>query len=82
MEWGAVLAALVTAVGGIITTLILAFRKENRSDHADVMEAVQTIGGNVQVIDNKLSQHIQSHSEGTNGRPVKRNPRTKINSSK
>ena len=44
MDWGVVLAALLTAIGGIITTLLMMTRKENREDHAKVMETIERIG--------------------------------------
>jgi hypothetical protein len=70
----AVLAALVTAVGGIITTLLLKFRKENTQDHANVMEILRSVGGNVERIDSKLDSHIDWHlKEATRGEVPKRN---------
>ena len=69
-----VLAALVTAVGGIITTLLLMFRKENTEDHANVMEILRSVGGNVERIDSKLDSHIDWHlKEATGGEVSKRN---------
>jgi hypothetical protein len=69
-----VIAALVTAVGGIITTLLLMFRKENTQDHASVMEILRSVGGNVERIDSKLDSHIDWHlKEATGGEVSKRN---------
>ena len=69
-----VLAALVTAVGGIITTLLLKFRKENTQDHASVMEILRAVGGNVERIDSKLDSHIDWHlKEATGGEVSRRN---------
>ena len=69
-----VLAALVTAVGGIITTLLLMFRKENTEDHANVMEILRSVGGNVERIDSKLDSHIDWHlKEATGGEVSRRN---------
>ena len=45
MDWGVIIAALVTAVGGIVTTLLLKVRKENTNDHASVMEILRSVGG-------------------------------------
>ena len=75
-----VLAALVTAVGGIITTILLKFRSENTQDHATVMDAIRTIGGKVENIDSKLDGHIDWHLQGVpNGKVSTGNksPRTK-----
>ena len=63
-DWSMVIAALVTAVGGIITTILLKFRSENTQDHAMVMDAIRTIGGKVENIDSKLDGHIDWHLKG------------------
>ena len=69
-----VIAALVTAVGGIITTLLLKVRKENTNDHANVMEILRSVGGNVERIDSKLDSHIDWHlKEATRGEVSQRN---------
>ena len=72
-----VLAALVTAVGGIITTILLKVRKENTQDHASVMEILRSVGGNVERIDSKLDAHIDWHlKEATGGEVSNRNQRS------
>lgn len=77
MDWGVVIAALVTAVGGIITSLLLRVRKENTQDHANVMEILRSVGGNVERIDSKLDAHIDWHlKEATGGEVPKRNKTT------
>ncbi len=74
MDWGVVLAALLTAVGGIITTLLMTFRKENRQDHETVMETIERIGGKLDRLDTKLGEHIDWHfKEATNGGVPRRN---------
>lgn len=78
MDWGIVLAALIGLVGTILTTLMMAFRKENHDDHATVMEAIRAISGNVDKIDSKLDSHIDWHLKGdTSGEVPKRNPTRK-----
>lgn len=68
MDWGVVLAALVTAVGGIVTTLLMVFRKENRDDHATVMQTIERIGGKLDSLNTKLGDHIDWHfKEATSG---------------
>jgi hypothetical protein len=59
-----VVAALVTAVGGIITTLLLKVKHENTKDHASVMEILRSVGGKVEKIDSKLDAHIDWHLKG------------------
>ena len=74
MDWGIVVAALVTAVGGIFTTLMVILRKENSEDHALVMRSVDRMSGKLDGVSNKLTSHIQWHLEGTSSeRPTERN---------
>jgi len=80
MDWGIVVAALITAVGGIMTTLMMVMRKENTQDHAKVVDALEMLSGNVTTIGTKLDGHIDWHLKGVpNGKVSSRNqsPRTK-----
>ena len=80
MDWGIVVAALITAVGGVMTTLMLVMRKENTQDHAKVVDALDVLSGNVTNIGTKLDGHIDWHLKGVpNGKVSTRNqsPRTK-----
>jgi hypothetical protein len=64
MDWGIVIASLVTAVGGVVTTLLLKVKNENTKDHASVMEILRSVGGKVERIDSKLDAHIDWHLKG------------------
>jgi hypothetical protein len=71
MDWGIVVAALVTAVGGAMTTLMMVMRKENTQDHARVVDAIEMLSGNVDKVATKLDSHIDWHLKGTtNGETV------------
>jgi hypothetical protein len=71
MDWGIVLAALITAVGGAMTTLMMVMRKENTQDHARVVDAIEMLSGNVDKVATKLDSHIDWHLKGTtNGETV------------
>lgn len=70
MDWGVVLAALVTAVGGVITALLLKVKNENTKDHASVMEILRSVGGKVEKIDSKLDAHIDWHLKEAYGGEV------------
>ena len=71
MDWGIVVAALVTAVGGIITSLLMLVRKENTQDHAKVVGALEVLSGNVKSVATKLDAHIDWHLKGiTNGETI------------
>jgi hypothetical protein len=65
MDWGIVVAALVTAVGGIITSLLMLVRRENTEDHARVVGALEVLSGNVKSVATKLDSHIDWHLKGT-----------------
>ena len=69
--WALILSAVVTAVGGIVVTVISQFRKENREDHAVVSGMLQHIyksvkGVEVKVdkVEHKLNDHIKEHTRG------------------
>ena len=69
--WALVLSAVVTAVGGIVVTVISQFRKENREDHAVVSGMLQHIYKSekgvetkVDKVEGKLNDHIKEHTRG------------------
>jgi hypothetical protein len=81
--WALVLAAIVTAVGGIIVAALQKFRKENHDDHAYVRglltmlyKSQNRIETKVDRVDERLTGHLEFHaSEGIldNGRTVHQN---------
>ena len=78
MDWGIVLAALITAIGGVMTTLMLVMRKENTEDHAKVVGALDMLSGNLDKIGTKLDSHIDWHLKGTtNGEVIAGNKSAK-----
>jgi hypothetical protein len=67
--WALVLSAVVTAVGGVIVTIISQFRKENRTDHNDVMSTLRImhkgigrVETKVDKVDGRLTDHLISHA--------------------
>jgi hypothetical protein len=67
--WALILSAVVTAVGGIIVTLLAQFRKENREDHNNVMGVIRImhkgigrVETKVDKIDSRVTNHLESHS--------------------
>lgn len=67
--WALILSAVVTAVGGIIVTVVASFRKENRSDHDNVMavlrimhKGIGRVETKVDKVDSRLTDHLVSHS--------------------
>jgi len=68
-----VLAAIVGAVGAIIVAVINQFRKENRKDHAKVMDVLEQVSNTVERVEGKVDRHIEWHATGgNNGRTVQR----------
>jgi hypothetical protein len=66
--WALVLSAVVTAVGGIMVTLLAMVRKENKDDHAVVAGMLQHVFKSVGTVENKLDkvadnlqEHIKTH---------------------
>ena len=69
--WALVLSAVVTAVGGIVVTVISQFRKENREDHAvvsgmlqHIYKSVKGVETMVDKVEGKLNDHIKEHTRG------------------
>jgi hypothetical protein len=81
--WALVLAAIVTAVGGIIVAALQKFKEENSKDHAYVRgmltmlySSQRRIETKVDKVDERLTDHLESHaSEGIldNERTVEQN---------
>lgn len=75
-----IVAAAVTALGGILVAVIQQFRKENAVDHQVVIgmlklvhRSQQRVEDKVQRVDERLSNHLESHLSGgilDNGRPI------------
>lgn len=66
--WALVLSAVVTAIGGIMVTLLALVRKENKDDHAVVAGMLQHVFKSVVTVENKLDkvsdnfqEHIKTH---------------------
>jgi uncharacterized protein YoxC len=72
--WALVISAIVAAVGTVIVTLLTMFRKENRGDHAKVMDVLDRVSNTVQRVEGKVDSHLEWHIKETgNGRAVRRN---------
>ena len=63
-----IVAAAVTALGGILVAVIQQFRKENHTDHQVVLGMLKVlhkgqnrVEGKVERLDERLSHHIESH---------------------
>jgi hypothetical protein len=62
--WALILSAVVTAVGGVIVTVIAQFRKENQEDHAIVAGVLQHVFssvGRVEVKVDKVAEDLEGH---------------------
>lgn len=67
--WALILSAVVTAVGGILVTIIAQFRKENKSDHAvvagmlqHIYRSVGRVETKVDKVERKLNDHVENHT--------------------
>lgn len=66
--WALVLSAVVTAIGGIMVTLLALVRKENKDDHAvvagmlqHVFKSVGTVETKLDKVSDNLKEHIKTH---------------------
>lgn len=58
-----VLAAVIASAGAIIVAL-LQFRKENRQDHAVVVDRIDRLTDSVERVEGKVDSHINDHARG------------------
>lgn len=82
-DWALILAAVVTAVGGIIVAALQQFKKENHTDHQVVLgmlkvlhKGQQRVEGKVERLDERLDNHLDFHAEKgilDNGRELDKN---------
>ena len=71
-NWAIIVAAVVTAVGGIIVAVIQHARRQDSQEHGLVMDMIRLIHisqkrteNKLDKVDERLSQHLQFHaSEG------------------
>ena len=78
--WALILSAVVTAVGGIIVTVISRFRKENHIDHDTTMgilrimyRSMNRVEAKVDKVDRGLTNHLISHEGLDNERRTDKN---------
>ena len=70
--WAIVVAAVVTAVGGVLVALIQQFRKENRQDHDLVVNQIRVLYHLMRKVDDRVERHLTWHSEGSADEPKRR----------
>jgi hypothetical protein len=69
-----IIVASIAAVGAIIVAFIQKSRKENHTDHAMVMNAVDRLSHTMDRVEGKVDSHIDWHlKEAAHGRTVRRN---------
>lgn len=61
-EQAAIIVAVITTVGGLLGVVIQQFRKENREDHATVVENLRFIHRSIIRVDEKLDRHLENHA--------------------
>jgi hypothetical protein len=68
-NWALILAAVVTAVGGIIVAVLQKFKTENHTDHQVVLgmlkilhKGQQRVEDKVERLDERLDDHIEFHA--------------------
>ena len=61
---GIVVGALITAVGGIITTLLVVLRGENKVDHAMVVSSLDRLADGMDRVESKIDGHVTDHARG------------------
>jgi hypothetical protein len=60
----AVTVALITGAFSVLVVLIQMSRRENKTDHGLVAEALKQVSNEVQTVGKKVDRHINWHAEG------------------
>ena len=71
-----VVVATITTVGGVIVALIQLLKKENREDHALVIDAIRSVYKSVGRVEDKVDKHLVWHAEGQNERISERSQKS------
>jgi hypothetical protein len=69
----AIIVAVITAVGGVVASILHLFRRENREDHQMVTEQIRLVHRSVNRLSDKIDAHLIWHSEGQHGETSRRN---------
>ena len=71
--WAFLVVGVSAAIASIIVAIIQQFRRENRVDHAKVMDVLDRVSNTVDRVEGKVDSHLQWHIEETgNGRVLRR----------
>jgi hypothetical protein len=80
MDYAPIFVAAIAALGAIMVAIIQQFRRENRDDHAKVMDVLDRVSHTIDRVEGKVDSHLQWHIEETGNGRVPR--RTKARASK
>jgi len=68
-----VAVALIAAVGGVMVALVQRSRKENKDDHATVIDHIRLVHNDVKEVRRDVHNHLVWHAEGdSDGRTSRR----------
>lgn len=59
-----IIVALIAAVGAVLAALVQRSRKENRVDHAAVVESIRLVHNDVKEVRRDVHNHLVWHAEG------------------
>jgi hypothetical protein len=74
--WAFLVVGVSAAVASIIVAIIQQFRRENRDDHAKVMDVLDRVSNTVDRVEGKVDSHLQWHIEETGNGRVPRSTKT------
>jgi hypothetical protein len=76
MDYAPIFVAAIAALGAIMVAIIQQFRRENRDDHAKVMDVLDRVSHTVDRVEGKVDSHLQWHIEETGNGRVPRSTKT------
>ena len=72
MDSTQIVVAVITAVGGVIAASMHMMRRENRDDHAMVVDQLRSLHKTLTNVGDKVDRHLNWHLEGQHDTTTRR----------
>ncbi|CAB4204036.1 hypothetical protein UFOVP1387_36 [uncultured Caudovirales phage] len=72
MDSTQIVVAVITAVGGVIAASMHMMRRENRDDHALVVDQLRSLHKTLNTVGDKVDRHLTWHLEGQHDTTTRR----------
>jgi hypothetical protein len=59
-----IIVAVITGAFGLVIAAVQSFRRENKEDHAVVLDSLRQIHREIHYVGTRVDDHLEWHSEG------------------